>query len=184
MTTTLIVSTSPKMVREALCVAEHAVNRHVTEINQHGAPEVLAALIRECDRHRPLGPDGKHGQRHTPTCGCEDMPERYRPKSEHEPLRATAPQRRATAALYEHVTDIAKAGGASVELLAHQLARRALVAALADLDELARAADPQAFEHHPIEARSAVASLQWSVRRKNAHEHAERIVARILGGTP
>lgn len=79
MTTTLTVSTSPKMVREALCVAAHAVNMHVTEINQHGAPEVLAALIRECDRHRPLGPDEKHGQRHTPTCGCEDMPERYRP---------------------------------------------------------------------------------------------------------
>ncbi len=108
-----------------------------------------------------------------------------RPKTEPEPLRATPAQRRATTALYEHVTDIAKAGGASVELLAHQLARRALVAALADLDELARAADPQAFEEHPIEARSrSLVALQWSVRREIAHDHAKRIRARILGGTP
>lgn len=32
----------------------------------------LQRLINACDDHRPLGPDGKHGNRHTPTCGCED----------------------------------------------------------------------------------------------------------------
>lgn len=74
MTTTLTVPQVPKMVREALCVAEHAVNQNVADINKHGAPDVLAALINECDRHRPTGPDGKHGDRHTPTCGCEDVP--------------------------------------------------------------------------------------------------------------
>lgn len=74
MTTTLTVPQVPKMIREALCVAEHAVNQNVADINKHGAPQVLAALINECDRHRPTGPDGKHGGRHTPTCGCEDVP--------------------------------------------------------------------------------------------------------------
>lgn len=34
----------------------------------------LGALIAEIDRNRPLGPDGAHGDRHTPTCGCEDTP--------------------------------------------------------------------------------------------------------------
>lgn len=72
--TTLTVPDCPKMLREALCVAEHAVNLNVEPQNQHGAPRILAALIRECDRHRPLGPNGKHGDRHTPTCGCDDVP--------------------------------------------------------------------------------------------------------------
>lgn len=73
-TVTLTIPGDPKMVREALCVAQHAVNQHITSPNLHGAPGVLTALIRECDRHRPLGPDGKHGDRHTPTCGCDDNP--------------------------------------------------------------------------------------------------------------
>jgi hypothetical protein len=73
-TVTLTVHGDPKMLREALCVAEHAVNRNVEPQNQHGALQILAALIRECDRHRPLGPDGKHGDRHTDTCGCDDVP--------------------------------------------------------------------------------------------------------------
>lgn len=77
--TTLTVPFGPKMLREALCVAEGATLRNVDEQNRHRAHEVLGALIAECDRHRPLGPDGKHGQRHTPTCGCDDVPERYRP---------------------------------------------------------------------------------------------------------
>lgn len=74
MSTTLTIADGPKMLREALCVAEHAVNRNIEPQNQHGAPRILAALIAECDRHRPLGPDGKHGDRHTDTCGCDDMP--------------------------------------------------------------------------------------------------------------
>ena len=45
-----------KTLREALCVAQHTV----------------ADLIRLCDRLRPLGSDGKHGDRHTPYCGCDD----------------------------------------------------------------------------------------------------------------
>lgn len=34
----------------------------------------IAALINQIDLHRPLGPDGTHGDRHTATCGCEGKP--------------------------------------------------------------------------------------------------------------
>lgn len=75
--TTLTTDHTPKMVREALCFAEGAVARLVpgtltAQTSLTGL--VLADLIRECDRHRPLGPDGTHGDRHTLTCGCEDVP--------------------------------------------------------------------------------------------------------------
>src|SRR5690606_25377596 len=73
--TTLTIPGGPKMIREALCVAEGATLRNVGKQNLHGAREVLGALIQECDRHRPLGPDGKHGDRHTATCGCDDVSE-------------------------------------------------------------------------------------------------------------
>lgn len=65
-----ITSEGPKMLRETLCVAQTHVglsgdNRareHVERIQQ---------LIDQLDEHRPLGSDGKHGDRHTLTCGCE-----------------------------------------------------------------------------------------------------------------
>lgn len=76
--TTLTIPGDPKMIREALWVADHATRWNIDEEDWHGAREVLSALIQECDRHRPLGPDGKHGNRHTATCGCDDVPERYR----------------------------------------------------------------------------------------------------------
>lgn len=75
--TTLTIPGDPKAIREALCVAEGATLRNVDEEDWHGAREVLGALIQECDRHRPLGPDGKHGNHHTATCGCDDVPERH-----------------------------------------------------------------------------------------------------------
>jgi len=63
----------PKMLRETLCHAQTLVG-----LNPWLLPEVrdqhvsrLQRLIDACDRHRPLGPDGKHGDRHTATCGCE-----------------------------------------------------------------------------------------------------------------
>lgn len=73
--TTLTIPGNPKAIREALCVAESATLRNVDEQNRHGAREVLGALIQECDRHRPPGPDGKHGNRHTALCGCDDVTE-------------------------------------------------------------------------------------------------------------
>lgn len=51
-----------------------------------------------------------------------------------------------------------------------------------DVEEMARAADPEAFEDHPIESRSHVAAIQWAARRKIATDHAQRIRAAILGG--
>lgn len=67
----LNVPDSVKMLRETFCVAQ-------TFIGLSGLPRAyehvlrLQRLIDECDRHRPLGPDGKHGNLHTTSCGCED----------------------------------------------------------------------------------------------------------------
>lgn len=65
-----------KATREALCAAQSALGEMARRGMDAGtAPHRIArlgALIRELDIHRPLGPDGKHGNRHTPTCGCED----------------------------------------------------------------------------------------------------------------
>lgn len=55
-----------KGLREALCWAQTAAGpgrqREVARID---------ALIHAIDVHRPLGTDGKHGDLHTFTCGCE-----------------------------------------------------------------------------------------------------------------
>lgn len=60
-----------KTMRETLCIAQSAINESsVRWSNAHN--KRLGDLIRQIDKHRPLGPDGKHGDRHTPTCGCED----------------------------------------------------------------------------------------------------------------
>lgn len=64
----------PKTAREALCVAEWAISHDGREEHRRHLP-VIAALIREQDGKRPLGSDGKHGNLHTPECGCEDAPE-------------------------------------------------------------------------------------------------------------
>ena len=71
----------PKMVRETLCVAQAAVGRS-PEVDARRVEHVerISRLINLCDRHRPLGPDGKHGTRQcTPTCGCEDKREPITP---------------------------------------------------------------------------------------------------------
>jgi hypothetical protein len=62
----------PKMLRETLCLAQALVSRAPDEGRNAEHAKRLQRLIDECDRHRPLGPNGKHGDRHTPTCGCED----------------------------------------------------------------------------------------------------------------
>ena len=58
-----------KMFREALCVAESYLLR--SEQHSYGA-RYFSDLIKQVDVHRPLGTNGKHGTRHTATCGCED----------------------------------------------------------------------------------------------------------------
>jgi len=64
-----------KMLRETLCVAQMLIGQaDARSLSGRRAEhsERLGLLIAECDVHRPLGPDGKHGERHTETCGCED----------------------------------------------------------------------------------------------------------------
>jgi hypothetical protein len=63
----------PKMLRETLCVAQTRIgNADLDQDRKWEHIERLGRLINACDSMRPLGPDGKHGDRHTPTCGCED----------------------------------------------------------------------------------------------------------------
>ncbi|GGN86298.1 hypothetical protein GCM10010112_67670 [Actinoplanes lobatus] len=65
---------SPKMLRETLCVAQTRIGASGLDPDRTREHVLrLQRLIDECDRHRPLGQDGKHGDRHTPTCGCDDV---------------------------------------------------------------------------------------------------------------
>jgi len=63
-----------KMMKESLCAAAAAVAHSPTTAGASNQTHVkmLQILINECERHRPIGNDGKHGSRHTATCGCED----------------------------------------------------------------------------------------------------------------
>ncbi len=71
--TTYEVADGPKMLRETLCVAQSRIGESdLDALRKSDHTARLERLIAECDRHRPLGPDGKHGDRHTDTCGCED----------------------------------------------------------------------------------------------------------------
>jgi len=73
--TTLNVADDPKMLRETLCVAQAAIHHSDYAMDHRAAEHTarLGRLIAACDRLRPLGPDGKHGDRHTAECGCEDQ---------------------------------------------------------------------------------------------------------------
>lgn len=72
----LIPVSSPKMTREALCLAQATladrIRAGVDVDRARYAGDRIQSLIDQIDVHRPLGPDGKHGSRHTATCGCED----------------------------------------------------------------------------------------------------------------
>lgn len=72
-----IVPISPKMLKETLCVVQsamHALEREHPGYNAGGTTESHLAriqlLINECDRMRPIGRDGNHGNLHTRNCGC------------------------------------------------------------------------------------------------------------------
>jgi len=72
MSTSYEVPDGPKMLRETLCVAQAEISSspwNEGRKDEHVAR--LQRLIDVCDVHRPLGADGKHGDRHTPTCGCD-----------------------------------------------------------------------------------------------------------------
>lgn len=72
--TTLTVIDGPKMLRETFCTAQNAIaHSPYDDDRKQSHIDRLSRLIAECDRHRPLGANGKHGDLHTPTCGCEDV---------------------------------------------------------------------------------------------------------------
>jgi len=61
-----------KMLRESLCRGQDALTINWSEdCSRHSAR--IQQLIDQLDILRPLGPDGKHGDRHTPYCGCDDQ---------------------------------------------------------------------------------------------------------------
>lgn len=62
---------SLKALRESLSVAQTAMGANVLDSGTLLHMLRLGRIIEEIDRQRPLGPDGKHGDLHTPTCGCE-----------------------------------------------------------------------------------------------------------------
>lgn len=73
MTTSYEIPDGPKMLRETLCAAQSLIgNSNLNADRRTEHVNRLQRLIVECDRHRPVGPDGKHGDRHTPTCGCDE----------------------------------------------------------------------------------------------------------------
>ena len=64
---------SIKSVGEALKYAEAALLNFYHDNGQRSMyAEILRELLADIERQRPTGPDGKHGDRHTPTCGCAD----------------------------------------------------------------------------------------------------------------
>lgn len=74
-----VVPISPKMLMETIGVVQAAftvLGQQRPGYTAGGALDVhrarLQHLADECQRMRPVGPDGKHGDRHTPTCGCVD----------------------------------------------------------------------------------------------------------------
>lgn len=71
--TDLHISDSVKAIREMLCHVQFLNNNSVYNgAGKMHRSQLLQRLINECDRHRPLGVNGKHGNLHTDTCGCED----------------------------------------------------------------------------------------------------------------
>lgn len=65
------INDSPKMLRETLCVAQSAIAQAYADPEyKKEHVDRLQRLIDECERKRPLGRGGKHGDLHTEECGC------------------------------------------------------------------------------------------------------------------
>jgi len=68
----------PKSLREILCRAQSAEGERIRKglvipfDDTKTDVAILQRLIDQIDILRPLGPNGKHGRRHTDECGCED----------------------------------------------------------------------------------------------------------------
>jgi hypothetical protein len=67
--------TTPKAMHEALCAAQSALGERARSgVDVQRVPRWVASLgvlAAEIERVRPTGPNGKHGDLHTPSCGCE-----------------------------------------------------------------------------------------------------------------
>lgn len=62
----------PKIAGEYFRRLQHLVIQ--SQLPSSGSLQLfLADKIEQLDKMRPLGPDGKHGDRHTAECGCEDL---------------------------------------------------------------------------------------------------------------
>jgi hypothetical protein len=57
---------NPKMLRERLC-------EQMTWAPDRFTRDLMNDLAAVLSLHRPLGTDGKHDDRHTPTCGCDEL---------------------------------------------------------------------------------------------------------------
>lgn len=66
-----------KSLRETLCLAQRALvqNLHIAVTEAIDVTHIrrLQRMINSIDVLRPLGPDGKHGDRHTEFCECEGV---------------------------------------------------------------------------------------------------------------
>lgn len=74
---TYVLPLTPKTLMETMCVVEsalHALERERPGFNAGGSIQSHLERIRlvmdECERKRPTGSNGKHGNLHTPECGC------------------------------------------------------------------------------------------------------------------
>lgn len=61
-----------KGLREILCLAQSLADLTPLNVNITLYQRRIQGIIDELDKHRPLGSDGKHGNLHTETCGCQD----------------------------------------------------------------------------------------------------------------
>lgn len=73
--TVLHLTDSLKMLRETLC----AVQNGAAGVDRMQHSERVGRIIAEIDRQRPLGSNGKHGDRHTATCGCKAVEPQAKP---------------------------------------------------------------------------------------------------------
>lgn len=92
--TTLTVPDSIKMLRETLSVAQSRVGTSPLDAGRRREHmDRLQRLIDDCERQRPTGPDGKHGDRHTATCGCAllaSQPDEPEERTDREERRLAA----------------------------------------------------------------------------------------------
>jgi hypothetical protein len=67
-------SDTPKMIRETLQMALGALASGNTSSGAFDTEIArIVRMIKYIDMIRPVGSNGKHGNQHTPLCGCEDV---------------------------------------------------------------------------------------------------------------